>query len=155
MFRQIEYKVVEMGAKEEIVNEQAVLVPFLKQISPVVELYFNAIGVSKVAIEEGEEKQLRGITIDWLDNILVEFTSKFDKEGKKIFTADILKIDDTYYVVSFIDGSYYASHYKEEISLPLNEELARKSENVGNVFENGDLISSNEEAENKLENHEQ
>lgn len=131
-------------------------------MSPVHQAFFNDIGIGKVVVEEdvsdgeGKPKKVnREVMIDWSDNIVIEFTSKFDKLGAKIFTSDILKQGDDLYVASFIDGGYYASHYKDEISFPLSEDFARNCEKVGNAFVNPEIINIEEEVKETLENNEE
>ena len=86
--------------------------------------------------------------VDWNDTLLIEFTGKFSKEGKPIWSGDILELKEAYqsapaglYIVSWIPGAFMAFHAHETISVPLfDEACVAKMEHKGNQFENPDVL---------------
>lgn len=70
-----------------------------------------------------------------------------DANGNLIFEGDICKIkhlEDVIGVITYVNehASYYLLDYKNSKYYPLTEEHCRQIEIIGNIFENKDLISS-------------
>jgi uncharacterized phage protein (TIGR01671 family) len=151
MFKPIKYKVV-FRSNGEIKSE------------PVSKLIFSNMGVEgaffKVEIdvpqEDGTTKKESkdvGVQVDWIEAFLQEFTSKFDKLGAEIYSGDILKTEvvmkdvdgeddtqDRFYVITFFDGAFLATNELTEEAIPLTEEFCLKTEKVGTIYQNSDLI---------------
>lgn len=135
MFKQINYKVVEMT-------------PAVR-ISEVMKLYLTDAGATEAVTKPAKPTdQGRVIQIDWQNTFLVEFTGKFSKEGKKIWSGDVLELSEAHqsapaglYIVSWTPGSFMAFHTHDSVSVPLfDESCIGKMEHRGNQWENVDLL---------------
>lgn len=93
---------------------------------------------------------------------LSQFTGYNDKNGRKIFTNDIVRIISTYPRVKFDNnkkvvfkhGSFEVEHYSGRV-LSLSYYCDRPSRQsidiIGNIFDNADLLDNEESADLKFE----
>ena len=141
MFRQYEFKLVETK-------------PAIK-ISELLQLNVGSLGIESVVTKE---KKL--VIIDWADNFLVEFIGKYDKQGFKLFTGDIVELDDAaiadlkancgmandgltagIYLIGWAQGGFNAQHIKEQKGFFLFEEpIVMRTNKIGNQFENTQIV---------------
>lgn len=74
------------------------------------------------------------ITCDQGD--VMEFTGLKDKNGKKIYERDVVRIKDANWKVSYLDGSF-----RLDDRLQLSTE-AEHCEVIGNIYENHELLKT-------------
>ena len=80
---------------------------------------------------------LRGYEVD-LETV-GQFTGLYDKNGKKIFEGDILKYEEEYYLVKFLEYRWVAI-YKTCLPDDLDQRTAKDFEKVGNIYDNPELL---------------
>lgn len=133
MFRQIKYLLVETS-------------PSVK-ISKIVGINCTPVGIESVVTADG-----RLVIIDWIDNILVEFTGKFDHDGQEINTGDLVEITRNekdgpvvdLYLIGWAQGAFVASHIEDENKgfILSDEASVMQTRKVGNQFENQDIVTA-------------
>lgn len=142
MYRQIKYLLVELKPTPKITK--------------IVALNCTPVGIDSVVTVD---KRL--VVIDWLDNILIEFVGKFDKDGQELYTGDILELTDEaiedlkktcglnegatlssgMYSLGWAQGGFNATHLKKQTGFFIFEEaIVMRVKKLGNQFLDQQII---------------
>ncbi len=86
----------------------------------------------------------RGSWVEVIPETVGQYTGIDDKNGKKIFEGDIVRYDDQYFVVRYIDGfaAYALREFNNMTSyIPaITPNTTPRMDVIGNIHDNADLL---------------